>query len=167
MTKMQLPSDLRQAMIDQSGPVCSILVVNGLAAVIVKLDSQDIESFRGPCPVLYRYELGRYPTGAIIRLYLEIRDKPGSPYRMETFLNPGQGADLDLLTLLTEQAVLDLHFFDLGVEYIFSKRLRHRELNRRELTQLVAMAMDWLETIPQEQRDWQATKNRYQADVPL
>jgi hypothetical protein len=83
----ELPNDVKRVLTAQPGTVCSMLVVNDLAAVVVKTARQDIESFRGPVPVLYRYELGRYPEGAAIRVYLEILDKPGRPYQLETFLN--------------------------------------------------------------------------------
>jgi len=167
MAKVQLPDHLRQALLEQRGPICSALIVDGIGSVIVKTSVSDIESFRGPVPILYRYELGRYPEGAAIRLYLEIRDQPGHPYQLETFLNPGSDADLPLLHQLCRQEVLHIHFFDMQVQYVYSKSVRHRRQQRKELAELVRMALEHLEDIPTDRCDFPRVKARYQADMPL
>lgn len=162
-----LPEDLRQALLSTPEPVCSALIVNEIASVIVKVPPADIASFRGSIPVLYRYELGRFERGSVIRLYLEIRDRLESPYRIETFLNPAAEPDLELLQQLIRQKILDIHFFDMAVNYAFSKRLAHRRLQRQELKKLVDMALEHLETILPDQRDWQAAKAEFQRQMPL
>lgn len=167
MAKAQLPDHLRQALLEQRGPVCSALIADGIGSVIVKTSASDIESFRGPIPILYRYELGRYPEGAAIRLYMEIRDRPDHPYLLETFLNPGSDADLPLLRQLCQQEVLHIHFFDMEVQYLYSKSIRHRQQQRQELATLIRMALAHLEGIPTDRRDFNRVKARYQADVSL
>lgn len=164
---LTLPDDLQQALLSTSEPVCSALIVNAIASVIVKAPSDEVASFRGAIPVLYRYELGRFEEGAVIRLYLEIKDRPASPYSMETFLNPAADHDLELLRQLISQAVLDIHFFDMAVNYVFSKRLRHRKLQRRELGALMDMALAHLQAVSPEQLNWQVAKAKFQRQMPL
>jgi hypothetical protein len=167
MAKPQLPDDLRQALLKQPGPVCSALIVNDIGSVIVKTSASDINGFRGPVPILYRYELGRYPEGSAIRLYLEIQDRPDEPYRLDAFLNPATDADLTLLRRLREQTELHIHFFNMKVRYQYSKSIRHRQQQRDELARLIRMALDHLQSVPMMQRDWTAVKTRYQRDMPL
>jgi len=164
---IELPDHLRQALLTQKGPACSALIVDDVGSVIVKTSAADIAGFRGPVPILYRYELGRYPEGAAIRLYLEIRDQPGHPYKMETFLNPGSDADLALLHQLCHQKVLHIHFFNMDVQYQYSKSIKHREQQRQELSSLIALGVAHLRSVPPSRRDWAQVKASYQADMPL
>lgn len=163
---IQLPDDLRRELLSRGRAVLALLV-NNMGSVIIKLPISDIEGFRGPAPILYRYELGRYSEGSAIRLYLEIQDQPKHPYMLETFLNPGSDTDLPLLRQLCRQDVLHIHFFDMQVQYQYSKRVRHRQQQRNELAILIHMALDHLEAIPVGQRDFAKVKSRYQADTPL
>ena len=167
MPKPQLPDHLRRALLMQHGPVCSALIVNDVGSVVVKTSASDSESFRGPVPILYRYELGRYPEGAAIRLYLEIQDRPDHPYMLETFLNPASDGDLALLHRLGTQSELHIHFFDMQVQYQYSKSVRHRQQQRDELAQLIQMSLAHLATIPLAQQNWAQVKARYQKDMPL
>lgn len=167
MRKVQLPEELVQALLSEPGPVCSCLIVNDLATVIVKTHKWDIDSFRGPVGIAYHYELGLYPQGAGIRLYLEIRDRPDEPYRLETFLNPGSEADLQLLHQLSHQDVLIIHLFDMRVDYQYSKQIQYRRRQRRELSSLVAMATEHLDGLPASSLDWAAVKSQFIEDRPL
>jgi len=116
--------------------------VNDKTAIVVKLDRQTIEGFRGAIPIGYRPECGFYDTGAVVRLVLAIYDDPNNPFGMDTFLNPGAPDDARLLDQLARQDALEIHFFDDGrADYIFSKRIAHRERSRRELKTMTAQAI--------------------------
>lgn len=135
-------ANLPAILADLPAPQCVTLEINGLAAVLVKLDRATIDGFPGVMPIAYRAECGLYHSGAVLRLVFELHDRPQEPYQLDTFLNPGEAADLALLRKLQEQDMLDLHFIDESNSLAKSKRIRYREQSRRELGAMTDQALE-------------------------
>jgi len=166
MGKVQLPKEIEQALRDYPGPTAAFLMIDYEAALVVK--SGEVPSkFKGLIPILYRWELGLYPEGAAIRLYAELQDDPKNPYSLETFLDPAKPDDLRLINMLVDQEHLDFHLFDQTMSYWFGKRVRHRALQRHELSQLLDSALAHIADIQPEQLDFERVRAQFQADRPM
>ena len=118
-------------------------------------------------PVRYQFQLALYPTAPVVRLYVEVLDQPDTPLCMETFFNVGAPDQLRDLQALATQGVIDLDFYDAACEYVFTKRLRHGKLQRKQLGQLISQALRHHETIPESQRDFDDAKLQFQRDYPF
>lgn len=166
MTTPRISGQLRQALQSVPGPLPVAAIVNATAAIVIKLDRATIRGFRGPILIGYRAELGLYEPGAIVRLVVDFHDQPpDAPFRVDTFLDPDKAEDLRLLRLLTRQATLDIHLLDLRLDYQFSKRIRHRDISRRELADMLAAALVHNAALPAV--DFAAAKARMMEDRPL
>ena len=64
---------------------------------------------------------------------------------------------------LAQQTFLTLHFYDFDLVYQFSKRIRHRGQQRRELARLIRLALDHLATV--DSPDWQVARQRFMREV--
>lgn len=161
MSKIELPEGLRKAM---SAYVVSCLIteINHEAAVLAKIPKVEQIAFHR-APVKYWYELALYEEGPVLCLAMEILDDPKSPYAMETFLNVSSELDRALAEKLSRQKHLTIHFLDEHLDYTFSKRLRHRRQQQRELAQMIQRAIEHLETIGDV--DWYASRQRFMREV--
>ena len=168
MTRVSMPSEVREALISWPGPVAVALEVNGESALVVKIDRSDAQSWQRPrTPVLYRPELGLYPTGAVFRLYLEVRDLPGAPYAMESWLNPADPLEIALLRGLTQQATLSIHVFDLSMTYVFTKTVTVNPATHADLTRMIDQALEYVASIPAAQRNYSAARDAMLTDRPI
>lgn len=166
-TPMQLPYELKRALRAFPGSTAAAAEINGMAAVIVKTTKADAQSAHRPgVPVAFRSELGLYPTAAVVRLALEIHDRPDDPLKLDTFLDPAKSLDYKLLRRLTSQDTLDLHIFDEQISYQYTKRIPFRELPRRELSDLLDAALAHYETILPAARNWQKARDEMMEDRP-
>jgi hypothetical protein len=166
MTKPHLPADVRRLLKATPGPVCSCDLINGLTAIIVKLDPLTIAGLRGPIPIGYRPELGLYPTGAAIRLVIDFYDHPDRPLGLDTFLDPAGADHLRLLRTLAGQPQIVIHLFDDDtIAYAYSKAITHRETSRAELRARIDQALAHTATIGRG--DFNATKAAMMKDRPL
>ena len=96
-------------------------------------------------------------------LAMDILDDPNQPFSIETFLDVNKPEDLALAEKLAAQTTLTLLFYDFGLVYQFSKQLRHRRQQQRELARLLRLAFDHLETVAEP--DWYAARQRFTREV--
>lgn len=163
-----LPINIRQALSAYPGPMAAFIEADNETAVIVKADAIDIAGFRGKnVAIAYNYELAMYPEGSAIRLFFQIHDRPGAPFDGESFLNPASEGDLTLLRRLARQDTLTFHFHDMRLAYVFSKLIRHRPAQQRELDHLTKMAIEHNATIAPNKINFVAVTYRFQQERPL
>jgi hypothetical protein len=166
MSKIHLPDDFRRALLAQPGPLCTSVIMNEQAAIIFKAKRAICERLRGPIPIEHRPELGRYPSGAVLRLVIYFHDHPGNHISMDTFFNVVVPGDLRLLHMLAGQPVIVIHFIaEETIDYVFSKEFSHSEENRSELDTMIEMACQHNTTIARV--DWPAAKAAMRKDRPL
>jgi hypothetical protein len=110
---MKLPDNIKEALNKITGPTVLAIGVNDLPAFIVRDKRRELRNLKNRnVPLLYQPQLALYETGAIFRMYIEIQDNPNSPYRGESFLNPDNTNDLDLLQLFAKENKLSYFFVD-------------------------------------------------------
>lgn len=139
------------------------LAVNTDQGVVVLLKTDALHLPEGNVPILYEYALGVFPEGSVIRLYLEIYDRPEAPFQAETFLNPAVQEDLVLLQELCRQDHLDIHVVNTAFEVRYAKRVRQSVKTTCELHQLVRIAVQYNSLIPADKLDFEMVKRRLQA----
>ena len=165
---VSLPGNVAQVLRIWPEATAVAMDVDGQTAIIVKCERRDAQSAHRPgVPVAFQSMLGLYPdAGAVIRLALEILDQPGHPLKFETFLDPaGEPA---LLRKLQNQTTLDIHIFDMRINYQYTKRIPFRETARTELTALCEQAAEFLaEMPPAQQRDFGKARDQMMAELPL
>lgn len=148
MTKIEFPAELKRALTSTPGLVCTAIEINGVCSVVAKLPKSDIRGFDGPIPIGYRAEAGFYPTAAVIRLALDIFDRPDEPFGLEVFFNVADPADLAAARRLSEQDVIDIHFADMAGRYAgLSKQVRHREPHKSEVAAMIDQAVAYNATL--------------------
>jgi hypothetical protein len=158
--KIVFPEELYRVL-EGMDEVCLAVDTDQGVVVLIKTDHLHIPE--GNVPILYQYELGVFPEGAIIRIYLEIYDRPEAPFQAQTFLNPASQADLILLQELCRQDHLDIHVVNTAFEVRYAKRVRQSPMTASELHQLVRMAVQYNSLIPDDQLDFEMVKKRHQA----
>ncbi len=161
MGEIQISKELCKALAAYEA-ICLITEINHEAAILVKVPKVEQFTFR-KAPVKYWYELALYKEGPVLCLAMEILDDPQAPYSMETFLNVESEHDRALAEKLSRQSYLTLHFLDEQMEYTFSKKIRHRLRQQRELKQMFQQALKHLETVGDV--DWYAARQKFMREV--
>jgi len=159
---IQLPDDLRRAL-QVYEVTCLVTEINHEAAILAKLPAAEQRRFRN-APVRYGYEMALYDEGPVICLAMAVLDNPANPVDMESFLNVANQFDLALARKLAGQEHLTLHFLDERLDHTLSKRVRHRNVARRELEAMITQALDHLSTLSNP--DWYAARQRFMREVP-
>jgi hypothetical protein len=138
---INLPSNLRKALLSIPGPTAIALEVNHTPAIIVKASADDAKSMnkRG-IVIAVSPQLGLYDTGAVFRLYIEFRDQARQPMALDTFLNPVQENDLKLLRQLTSTAQLDFYLFDMALSHVGQKRINWNPKTAEDIQGMIAQA---------------------------
>jgi len=160
MPKMVFPPEMAEVL-RNTGPLCVAAETN--QGVVILLKTDELHMPESNVPILYQYEMGVFPEGSVIRVYLEIYDRPGAPFQAETFLNPASQKDLILLQNLCRQDHLDIHVTNMALETHYAKRVRQSPIVTCELHQLVRMAVQYNSLIPEERLDFEMVKKRHQA----
>ena len=161
----QVPTGALGIVLSKPGPQCVMMVVDGLAAFVVKLDQETIDGFRGPLSIAVHAELGQYPQGAVVRLVAQFHDDAHSPFEMDTFLNPANRDDFKVLWRLCGQDVLPFHFFNTAVDYMLSKSIPYQHGQRDELDCALRQALQHNRTVGRI--DFAAAKAAMMRDRPL
>ena len=117
----------------------------------------DIEMFAS-APVRYRWQLVKMPTAPLIRLQIDILDQPSTPYQFESFLNPADEAQVDMLAQLANQSELYLAFYGDDLTHRFTKTVAHDNRQWQRLDELAFAAMEYLEQITPAERDFDRAK---------
>jgi len=166
MSTININNELRNALL-ATGETAIAVEMNNLPSIVVKVSRVDALSFKRPgVTVLYRPELGLYPTGAVFRLYCEFHDPVGSGYYgFETFLNPAAQPDVLLLRLFAVTPPLDFHILDMRLRYVFTKRISVSEQTRTDLTLMILQARAHNASLPR--LDYSASLAEMQADTAV
>jgi len=155
----QLPREIREVF-EKTGYGCLATEANiGIVHVCHASDS-DIEGFRDK-PVRSQWQLIKMPTAALIRLQLDVMDRPEDPYRFESFLNVEAEDQAHVLANLANQEELHLAFYGDDLGYRYTKAIPHSEQQWQQLDELVAVANDHWENLPPEQRDFDRAKAEF------
>lgn len=120
----------------------------------------DIEGFANK-PVLYQWQLTEMPTAPLIRLELVILDRPGNPFKFESFLNAAEEDQADVLAQLANQDQLHLAFYGDDLTYRFTKVVKHHRQQWQYLDELVDLATSYWDRIPPERRDFDQAKAEF------
>jgi hypothetical protein len=148
------------------GPQCAIMMVDDVAAFVVKLDRETIDEFRGKMSIAAHTELGQYPQGAVIRLVAQLfHDASHGPFEMDMFLNPANRNVLRVLRRLCGQDVLNFHFFDMAIDYVLSKGIPYQQGQRDELDYALSLSLRHNRTV--RCIDFAAVKAAMMRDHPL
>ena len=101
------------------------------------------------------------PTAPLIRLTLNILDRPQDPYRFESFLNVAEEDQLQVLARLARQEELVLAFYGDWLDYRFSGTIAHGEQQWQQLDEFIARAESYWKQLPPEQRDYDRAKEAF------
>ena len=154
----ELPDNLRRALLTYDRPLVVLTEINHKTDVVAKIPVRLVSGFWDAL-VGYRYELGRFSTGPVLVLAMTIYDDPDRPFRLEVFLDVNKSADLALVRRLTDQATITLHFYDFNLKYQFSKQIQHGQRQRRELRDLIRLALEHLQTVTKP--DWYTARQQF------
>ncbi len=136
----------------------------GIVHVCHASDS-DIEGFRDK-PVHSQWQLIKMPTAPLIRLQLDVMDRPEDPYRFESFLNITAADQANVLYELANQEKLYLAFYGDNLDYRYTKEVPHDEQQWQKIDEIAIEAMDhWLE-IPEERRNFDQAKAAFMLHNP-
>jgi hypothetical protein len=150
-----LPADLA-AFLSTQRLACLLVGTDRGSAMVIKAPADEIESVRGPVPVLLRHELYRHPTSPVIRMLLRLYDRPPTTLTFESFINvddEGQRADYGELT---RQDELDLHFYDETLAHRLAKRVANPA--REHVLQVLITALRLRARIPDDRFDFDQAK---------
>jgi hypothetical protein len=155
----ELPAELR-GVFERTGYGC-LAVESDIGVVhVCHAADADIEGFAAK-PVASQWQLALMPNAPLIRLEMVILDRPGSPYKFESFLNVADEDQAKILDQLANQDQLYMAFYgdDLGFRY--AKVIPHDEQQWQQLDELVAIATDHWRNIPKGQRDYDRAKAEF------
>lgn len=166
--QVRLPGEVRKALAAWPGATALATEADGAACILLKCDRADALNTRQPgVKVMYQPQAGLYPTGPVMRLYAEIRDRPGAPLVFETFLDPASAYDLALLRKFARQEHLDFHLFDMGLTYIYTKRIAVKTETRADLAGMIDQALEHLASIPAERRNFPTARDAMMQDTEV
>ena len=158
----ELPKEIREVF-EESGYGCLAVETNiGVVHVCHAADS-DISEFRDKA-VSYQWQLIKMPTAPLIRLQVDIIDRPFHPYRFESFLNVAQEDQARVLVQLANQDKLYLAFHGDDFSHRFTKVIEHDNQQWQYLDELMSEAIDYWDRLPPEQRDFDRAKAEFQAN---
>jgi hypothetical protein len=155
----ELPGEIR-GVFERTGYGCLAAEANVGVVHACHAADGDIEGFADK-PVQYRWQLIEMPTAPLIRLELVILDRPGNPYRFESFLNVAQEDQARVLVQLANQDRLYLAFYGDDLNHRFTKILEHDEQQWQQLDELVEGAIAYWDQIPPERRDFDRAKAEF------
>jgi hypothetical protein len=124
---------------------CIVIKEGGLVSLSMKLSNEDIPSIPS-LSILYRFEIYKLPTYPLIRLYLELFDNPErDPIKGEVLFDVEN--DKEMLNLLCNQPLLNIHFFNEENKYTSSKEISFFFSQRDMLTNIINEANNFLSSI--------------------
>jgi|GEM_PF-6177179 len=124
---------------------CIAIKEKGHVSLSMKLSNDDIPSIPS-FSILYRFEIYKLPTYPLIRLYLELFDNPErDPIKGEVLFDVEN--DREMLNLLCNQPLLNIHFFNEENKYISSKEIPFFLSQRDILTNVINDATNFLSPI--------------------
>lgn len=136
---------------------------------------------------MMRWELGRYSTGAVVRLYVEVLryiDNEYSPvasqnaterpfvrhaatdYQGETFLNLASAHARKIMVSLSQQNSILIHYFNTSAEYVCSK-IFHNMYDRSVVAGMLKLGLEHLASLPEEDLDFERATESMKHDRPM
>ena len=128
MSKLLFPPKLKQALRNIPGPAMFARCITGLPTFLVKVDTRECFLFsRLNTHIKLVPGLQLYPSGAVIRLYLEFKYLLKEGYGLDTYLDPSDKNDQGTLQAFATQPTILIHLFDLSMYYITSRQLENNQ----------------------------------------
>lgn len=144
---MQLPDNVSTMLMAHNGETAVAVGDKKATSLILK---STFEYARYPhCVVVVTPMAGFYDTGAVFRLAFALMNQhSGKPlYTGETFLNPAGTHNAQLIRNLTRQTTFDLHFFNLDLAYVGSKRIRWNTQTGRDIDRILNQCYEHNKTV--------------------
>lgn len=144
---MKLPEQLKQVMLSVMTPaMIAVEVTPDTPGFIIKDERRNLRNVKGQgVPIAYQPQLGLYETGAIFRMYIELRG--GDTYKGESFLNPAEPTDLNLLHLFCTSSQISFIFVDTQALVIDAKAIRNGEQTKEDLRGMIGRALMFNEAL--------------------
>jgi hypothetical protein len=105
-----LPPELA-AFLWESAYVCVSEAADQGTVLVIKAPTADLESLRGPVPILLQQALYAHPAAPVIQTTVHIFDQPASPLALETFYNIADPVQHERYAALATQTILPLLFY--------------------------------------------------------
>lgn len=164
MAEIALPAPTRAFLAAQEYAMLTSLTDQG-AVLVLKAPARYIAACRGNRPILVRWELHSHLQSPVIRLVLEVADGPDSRLSFESFANVGDREQLTELRDLLSRPYLRILFYDEAMRHRLSKRAAQPADDQAR--RLVPLALELLEAIPTDSRDFDAAKAAVMAANPF
>jgi hypothetical protein len=116
--------------------------------LVFKLPTPDIESVRGPVPILLQQELYKHPAAPVIRMVVDIFDQPDSHLTMETYINIHDPQQHGHFAALENQHMLPMFFYDEVVAHRLTKVIPNRR--QEEAATILTIAEQMAGAIPED-----------------
>lgn len=128
MSKLLFPPKLKQALRNIEGPAMFARCITGLPTFLVKAEMRETFLFsRDRTDVKLVPGLQLYPSGAVIRLYLEFKYLLKEGYGLDTYLDPSDWNDQRTIEAFATQPTILIHIFDMNMYYIKSRQLENNQ----------------------------------------
>lgn len=129
MSQLLFPPKLKQALRNIPGPAMFARCITGLPTFLVKADMRETFLFtRDRTEIKLVPGLQLYPSGAVIRLYLEFKYLLREGYGLDTYLDPSDKDDQETLKAFAAQPKGWIHVFDMNMYYIKSRELDNNQM---------------------------------------
>lgn len=150
-------------------PGALMTVMNDMPAFVVKMDramALDAPALRGgSITAALQPQLGLYPTGAILRMAIEVTLTNMVGYSFEAFANPASEDDAPLLTAWMSAQMYAVAFYTAAGEPVAVKALRLRPATQREISGLLEQARRHNATCTR--LDFAASRQQMMADTSV
>lgn len=128
MSQLLFPPKLKQALKNIPGPAMFARCITGLPTLLVKADMRETFLFtRDRTEIKLVPGLQLYPSGAVIRLYLEFKYLLREGYGLDAYLDPSDKDDQGTLRAFATQPTILIHIFDMKMYYITSRQLENNQ----------------------------------------
>ena len=152
----ELPGEIKE-LFEKFGYGCLALESDVGIVHVCHAPDADIDGFAGK-PVISRWQLINMPTAPLIRLEINILDRPENPYRFESFSNVAEQDQETVLAELANQDQLYLAFYGDDLGYRYTRVIPQDEQQWQRIDELTLAAFNYLSKIPPEQRDFDKAK---------
>jgi hypothetical protein len=132
-----LPPELA-AFLRESAYVCVSETTDQGTVMVIKVPTADLESLRGPVPILLQQALYAHPAAPVIQMTVHIFDQPASPLALETFYNIADPAQHERYAALATQTHLPLLFYDDTLTHQLTKVVPYHQQQETAATLTIA-----------------------------
>lgn len=133
--------------------------------LVVKAPNREIQSLRGRVPIHVSHELFNHPAAPVIRITVRIFDQPRNPLALETFINVEDSQQRSDYAGLSNQATLDMLFYDEILRHRLTKRVSN--VSKEDINQVLEQADRLFAAIPKERFDFDRAKQAVMENTRL